>query len=569
MIVKRKYLIYLMFLIAIFLTFSIIIQQVPIFADGSQHGGIIREITKTGSFPLEDFQGTQRNSLNSPISIRTPFLYYPSFYVLGATITSIGFNNINFSLLLLNILPIIISMFFIFLIFKKIFNRTIGLIGATIFIFSNIWLWMVVHRLMEPLIISLFLAIFYLILLKSELDTKNLILFSFLFVGLLLIKQSSFFIIFPLLLMVLFRFGFKKVIFLSLMIGLLFSPFVLFSINNSGSIGLTPPGIPLVDTFLLNPWWESNINDWEIELNNLSDSANLREKTLLQFKEIQLSPQNLLKSKNYLGIVQEFFIYPIMEKGHRGYSPITQKDTFRSFGFILILFVSFLPSYYFSIKKGGNFRFFNIALFLIILTILFGWMKVSVFRHFLFVTPLTIFFILYPLKTLGRKNRFIFLLILFLILLTLFINLGFEIQRDLNYQYTVGHRALPVKEGGLSETIEMSNFIKTNVPKEENIFTNIAEFSYYFDRKIIWDDRLFFIEKEEDVLRMLDHYNFKYVVVPFYSGTVNKDEWKYYLGIPKDSTFNSLLNDKNYFNLIKEYNGFKIYKITFENETNN
>ncbi len=566
MIKKKIFLIYLIFLVAIFLTFSIIIQKVPLFADGSQHGGIIREITKTNFLPLDDFQGTQRNNLNSPISIRTPFLYYLSFYISGAIITLIIYNNINFSLFLLNVIPIIISMLFIFLIFKKIFNKIIGLIGATIFIFSNIWLWMIVHRLMEPLIISLFLAIFYLILLKNELNTKNLVLFSFLFVGLLFIKQSSFFVIFPLLLAVLFKFGFKKVFYLSLMIGILFFPFILFSINNSGSIGLTPPGIPLVDTFFLNPWWESDINSWEIELNNLSNSTNLREKTLLQFKKIQLSPQNLLKSKNYLGIVQEFFIYPIIEEGHRGYSPITQKNSFRPFFFMLILFALFIPYYYQFIKKENSFKVFNLILFLTILIVLFGWMKVSVFRYFLFVTPLTLIFFIYPLVNLKNKNKYAFLLMFFLIMLTLFINLGFEIQRDLNYQYTIGHRALLIKEGGLSETIEISNFIKTNVPKEENIFTNVAEFSYYFDRKIIWDDRLFFIEKEEDILKMLNHYNFKYVIVPFYSGTIDKKYWKYYEGIPSDSTFNKLLINSKYFIVVKEYNAFKIYKLNIKNE---
>jgi hypothetical protein len=557
---KKLSFIYIFLAFSLFLILSIYVQNIPLFSDGSQHGGVIREIIGSGEYPLEDFQGTQRNNLNSAVSIRTPFLYYPSFYVFGSSLSLItGFDE-NTTLFCLNVIPILLSALLVFLIFKRVFNEYGGLIALTLFLFSNVWLWMVVHRLIEPVLIFLFLTIFYLILKINSFKLEHGILLTLLLVGLLLVKQSSFLIIIPLILMLFLKFKIKKSFLVILFLIVLFLPMAFFAISNTGSVGIQPPGIPFLDSHVLDPWWNNDSSEWEIYLDEISNKELLRKRTLGQFKEVQLSAKNLLNSRNYFGIIQEFFIHPIIPQGHQGYSPVSQNETFKPFLLLLLLFLISIPIYIQSLKDKKELKFFSLFLFLTILLVFFAWSFSSVFRYFLFVDALTLSFLIFPLLFIRRKSKYVFVLLLFLILIMLFFNLSSEIKRDLNYQYSVGHRSLPTKEGGLQETMELSQFLKESTKEKELIFSNIAELGYYSDRKLIWDDRLFFIDNQTTLLQFLKNYDFNYLVIPYYSGKFDKKEWVYYQGIPSDSLFNKLLKEGKVFIQIESYRAFTLYK---------
>ena len=166
-----------------------------------------------------------------------------------------------------------------------------------------------------------------------------------------------------------------------------------------------------------------------------------------------------------------------------------------------------------------------------------------------------------------KVNNQVKVILVFLLLVFIFVAVGSEISRDISYKYTVGHRYLPVSnEGGLSETIELSKFLKEKVPKEEAIFSNIAELGYYSERKLVWDDRLFYVDDEKKLIEILRNYNFIYLVIPYYSGSLPKKSWQYYQAIPSDSTFNTLLSKNETFTIVDKKIAFTIYKFN-KNDT--
>ncbi|MCK9596040.1 hypothetical protein M0R19_02570 [Candidatus Pacearchaeota archaeon] len=340
---------------------------------------------------------------------------------------------------------------------------------------------------------------------------------------------------------------------------------MIYLISNTGSIGLTPPGIPIIDQYILHPWWNSSPSAWESTLDILSDSESLRKITLIQFNNIQISPLNLFKNHNYLGIVQEFFIYPVMSQGHQGYSPITQEYTFKIFCFLLIFSLVF--SFKINYKKiKPDLKLFIVGVISLLIFTLIGWARSPVFRYFIFIDFLMLILLVLPILEFKKINKKIAILIIFIVMMSICINLASEVKRDNNYIYTVGHQALISQNGGIFESIELSKFIKDNTPTDSFVFTNIAEVGFYSERKIIWDDRLFFIKNKDDLKKILKNYNFDYLVIPYYSGVESYDNWKYYQGIPKDSEFNKLLLDNSVFTKIKVYNSSTLYRFN-KNET--
>ncbi|MCX7697839.1 MAG: glycosyltransferase family 39 protein [Candidatus Goldbacteria bacterium] len=541
-----------------------IYMNVPPFSDGAIICGVIREISNTGNFPTEDFQGIQRLNLTIPYSIKVPFVYYPSFYILGSCISLITGLNENYVVFFLNLVPIIVSMFLIFLIFRMIFNENFALVITFFYIFSNIWLWLLIHRLIDTILIMFFLFIFYIFLKINKLNKLNIIGCSFLLVGFLLFKQTVYFMLPPLFFFLLLKFDKIKVIYISVICCIIFLPFLIYCIKNTNSLTLIPKGIPFIEEKILNPWWNNELEEWDKKLNDMVNYKELRAKTLNQFKEVQMSLQNLINKRDYGAIIQNFFLYPINNKGIQGYSSIVQKNIYKSFLILFIISFIFFIKFYKSNILQENFRYYIKLLIFSIFIVIIGWFYNSVFRYYIYIGTLTLFLIFYFLLIILRENKYIFLIVFFVSFLFTIFNIKEEIKRDFDYQYTIGHRFLSSKNGGLYEVMEASHYIKNNTFKNQNIFSNIPEISYYAERKIIWDDRLFFIEKEMDLIFFLKKFNFKYLAIPFYSGTVDKKDWRYFDGIPSDSLFNKLLQNSKYFSLVKKYNGFTIYIFNFE-----
>lgn len=76
---------------------------------------------------------------------------------------------------------------------------------------------------------------------------------------------------------------------------------------------------------------------------------------------------------------------------------------------------------------------------------------------------------------------------------------------------------------------------------------------------------MFFIDDIETLRRVLENYDYEYVVLPFYSGSTVKDNWLYYQAVPADSVFYTLLNDEKFFNIIETNETFTAYKKIFFN----
>lgn len=553
--------VYFFFICLLFIILSLFVQKVSFFTDGAQHAGTIRYIMEVNDIPDEDFQHIQRNNLNTPVSIRTPFLYPPLFYIEGSVLSLITDSNETFGIILLNILPYLIAGLFLFIIFRKNYNLKIALISFTLFILCNISYWFTVHRLIEPLSLMMFMLLLFLLVNKNRFDQKSIvIILSLILSCLYLIKQTNLLIvstfIFSLLILKEYKLSLKIIV-----VTLLFlTPALIYNLSNSGTFGVYPPGVPIIDS-LMDPWWQEEVASWETELNSLSNSDNLRERTLSQFKQIQISPQNLIKSQNYGGLIQHFFVYPIIYQGNREYSPRNVSDIYPFYLFLLILCI-----FYFVEKKSPTFnknkrsKTYSTFLVMLLLFTLIFWFRFSVFRYFLFFSFLSIaFFALGLYYVLRKVNKMSKILVVFIFFIFTFTILSTEIERDLNYEYTVSHRTIPNQAGGVFETEQAGEFLKNVTLPEENIFSNIPELNYYANRPIIWDDRLFFIE-EPDLIDVIKYYNFTYLAIPYYSGNLKKSEWRYNEGIPLDSAFNSLLKDSSYFTEVRKYGALTIYK---------
>ena len=157
------------------------------------------------------------------------------------------------------------------------------------------------------------------------------------------------------------------------------------------------------------------------------------------------------------------------------------------------------------------------------------------------------------------KSSLVAVLCIVSLCFVVFYNLYFEVNRDLAYQYTAMHRTVPAQNGGLQDSINFGNkFSATD--KSTHIFTPMVEIAYYQKKKFLWDDRLFFLKDEGTILKYLQFYDFKYVVLPFYSGSTNIDNWVYYQGVPGDSKFYQLLEDARYFKIVESNNTFTAYE---------
>jgi hypothetical protein len=329
----------------------------------------------------------------------------------------------------------------------------------------------------------------------------------------------------------------------------------------NGSIESVPVSIPVLNN-AITPWWEAPVAPWELELNNLSDSTNLRNKTLAQFKEVQISPIILIKSADYAALVQNFIVYPITARGDQGYTSSIQKTTYSIYLLLFVFSVFFILSKRFTVSSDAKLLVLFVALLLC--SVALAWAEFSVFRYFVFIAFFTICFLSLGVEAVKRFNsRLVMVMILALIVLTT-VMLTVEIRRDLNYAHTVGHRAIPGNIGGVNETMAAAMYLDTVVPANESIFSNIQELGYYADRKLVWDDRLFFIDNRSALLDIMQNYNFNYVVLPYYSSSVTEAQWKYYLGVPKESAFDLLLQDKKYFTVREKYNAFVIYERVHE-----
>ena len=558
------------------ITSSYVFSELFMFGDGGYHATIAREIVNTGFYPLSDPNGWP-NPLWKPISFAPPITHPPHYYVLASTLT-VFVGEVILSMEILNTISMVLVFISMYIISKRYLSTKVSLITIAILGYTPLFMWNLSHRVADNTIYFLVLVTIWTLIISIEKDRKrDLILLALFCASLFLIKLTTIPILLAVPIILLFMgekcsytHRFKSITLLLIVIFILVTPYLGYSLNTRGTISYAPPGMPIIDENILHPWWTWNLTNWENELNEQSNAELLLEKQKVvdEYKGNKLA--KILKDKQYLSILQFVSVFPIYsEANNHWYSPFTN-NVYPLFLLVFILGIL-------TIKQIGH-KFIRILLILTIIAFVFNSI-LGMARYFFYIAIL--WSMIYGLGislicNSMKKSSYKFIPILFCIL---FIFLGMtyasEIEHVTQYKNSY-HHDIYKNDAGIAELISFSK--EYDIPEEKNIFSpNQLEVPFYLDRPIIWDYRLFFIS-EEDILRYFPNYNVSYLIIsnymlddtvwsPVYKSKIQntKENW---IGtsIPIDSDFYRLLKTSPHFRFIKKYKAFSVYEFIGETD---
>ncbi len=536
----------------------------PLFSDSAFHASIIRSINETGIFPT--FSPVGWVALDMHPTSFSPYLTHPPlFYILGSYLSHFGFS-IRASLSVINIMPTVAAVYFFYKLVKSFFNTQIALLSALILAFLPLSIWLVSHRIMEPLQYLLSMCTFYYA--KKFIDTKftpNLWLAAVFASGILYIKITSLFIVLSFIaFLVLMKVRAKLILATSILIFTLYLPYMAFSISSRGSFAYAPPGFPIIDSKILKPWWNRKLSDEEVKLNAASNNEYLQNKIRQTDRDRRLFIQDNIKKGDAGEIFQYFNPYPVSGSANPHWY-----STIRVFtGLFTVMSVIGLVIYF---KKHRKNKFHYLILPLFLFTAIYL-TQVTEIRYFFTLNILFIvFYSLTICELINSANKWpvrysIFASLIIILSITAFS----EILHSYRYKSSFIHNTTPTGQG-------ISELPKVNLSDDQNgssiLFTPAnSEASYYLNRTTIWDYRLFFVDKY-NALKYLNEYKVKYLIIPnnylnqeIYSfekqrEVVNdKSNWQG-SSIPIDSDFYQLLNNSSVIVKTQSFGAFSVYEV--------
>lgn len=545
-------------LIGIFATW-----RMPIFSDSAYHASVIREVVNSGTFPVYSPIGWT-NHYATPLSYSPFFTQPPLFYTLGASLNLLGFN-LETTLTLINIIPSVLTILFFYKFISLFFTKKIAIYSTFFLIFMPMNIWLLSHRLMEPLQYLLGIcSLYYLEKFNKSNNLKYLLLISIFFAAVLYIKITSLFLVLAAMLYLFARkVQFKKVLLVILIVTLLYTPYALFSITTRGTIAYAPPGFPVIDKYLFNPWWNWEKTEDEKQLAGTSDQDALT-KILDEYdKNRRDFIQKDFINFNFFNILQNFTIYPVSESANaHWFSSFLNAKNFYLFMFslgILIYLIKFRKSKY------------HLLIIPLLIFTLYYLTKVAELRYFFILNILLVVSYGIALNFLfsSIKQNTIKIFIFAFVSMTLFTMTGDALFHSYRYRNSLTHNLMP-EGAGVSELESISKQYKCS--SSENVFTNAnSEIAYYLNCRGVWDNRLFFIP-ENEIEKYLDIYNVRLLILPnylvkenTYSAKTNSNvdnllaNWEGST-IPLDSPFYRYLNSQNNVEKVKEFISFTIYR---------
>jgi 4-amino-4-deoxy-L-arabinose transferase-like glycosyltransferase len=475
-----------------------------------------------------------------------------------------GFSYI-YSLDIAAVLPMLLSIIFLYLLLKEYFSITTARLSAIILLLMPMNIWLISHRLMEPLQYLFSLAAFY--YLKKYIDRKKLsplILASIFVCAVLYIKITSLFVLVAAIIyLLLSRAGFKKVLIFTAIITILYSPYAIFGLKTRGTVSYSPPGLPIVDKYISNPWWNWPKNQTEKKLALESNQVELTNKINNYNRNKRSFIQDQLKDKHPANVLQDYGVLGFSSDANQHwFSPTSFANGF----YLLIFIVGFFV--YVTRYRRTDYSLFLLPLFILVTYYL---MAVAELRYFYIFNILLIVFsaigFLALIKTV-RNPQFEMLLCCFFAASLLLVNIS-EVNHSRSYHYSIAHNLTPVGTG----LVELKRFYpKSSSMPPGNVFTFAnSEVGYYLNRKTVWDSRLFFVTKKE-VPIYLDAYNVKLIVLPRYLVTPttynfilknDKPNTKKYWGgnsVPLDSGFFAYIQDQTKARLVQNSPALLIYE---------
>lgn len=537
------------------------VSDMPLFSDSAFHASVIREIQTTGNFLVHSPVGWVALDMH-PLSYLPYLTHPPQFYLLNTSLVLLGFN-IKTSLSITSILPTILTVFFFYKLVDLYFDNRIALISSLLLVFMPMSVWLISHRIMEPL--QYLLSISGLLYLKRFIDNPKksyIVLASIFFSVVLYIKITSLFIVVAAVIYLLIsRINFKSTFIFCFLVFALYVPYMIFAINTRGSISYSPPGLPIFDKHIFNPWWEWEITDREKELNTTSNYEEILMRLGTYDRNKRSFIQDDFQARDYSNILQKYNIMPIsMNANPHWFSP---ELSFTNF--YLLLFLAGCVIYIVNYRSS---QFHNIIVPLLIFTTYY-FTLVAEIRYFyvlnILMTVITAIAFLKLLDMTVSRLAKIFLVSSLVISLSL-ISVS-ELKHSYQYKYSLSHNIMS-KGNGLAELPKAIPYIDDS---HASIYTSAnSEVSYYLNRRTVWDPRLFFIpESQIDIY--LDLYEVDLILLPKYLFRSHIYDYKTEKelvnsvfswqgnSIPLDSGFYKYLNSDRVTH-VGEYNTFYLYR---------
>ncbi len=554
----------LVFIILTSLLIGIIsVTGLPLFSDSAFHASIIRDIVRSGDFPSKSPVGWVAVDMH-PLSF-APFLTHPPlFYLMSAMMVLLGVN-ITTSLSIITILATILSVYYFYRIVCHFFNERLAFISALFLAATPMSIWINSHRIMEEVQILLGLcAIFYITKYLESISSKDIVLSGIFSAALLYIKITSLFVVVSTVIyLVLNKTKLKDLIVYALTISLLYLPYLGFSVVTRGSISYAPPGFPIIDHYIFKPWWNWQKSADELALNAESNQDNLIQSLKTFDRNKRSFIQDSFKKWNVIDVIQNYNTFRISNSAN--YSWFSTSTVFQYF--YLALFV--LGIVIFAVKYRHT-KYHYLLMPLLILTT-FYLTKSAEVRYYFTLNILCIVF--YSIAFDEILNKYpasifrVFITSVLMVSLTTFIYSEMATAR--RYKYSLVHNLMP-EDQGFIELVKAKPII--NTATKNVIFTPAnSEVSWYLDKMTAWDYRLLFIS-EKSIVKYLDLYNVKQLILPNYLTNENIYNYKlkadvpntkkYWQGtsIPLDSDFYKYINDKKMVTTVGNFNSFTIYE---------
>jgi len=519
-----------------------LLLTVPIFADGAIYAKTILDTINWG-FVSNDIS------------------YLPNFFLIGAVLTLFT-KNVEITLAILNILPILLLIILMYSVLSKQFNKQVGLYTAVFLSFTPMFLWVISHRLIDPL--TYFFPILfiwaYLRFIRSFNSKEGILIAIFLLTMIGLKSTLLPFIIGIFLHMAYSLLKNTKKQYIKIIKGVgiagfftifLFLPYLQYCYPIYASY--ICPHEKLEEQYIFSILPEQKLE----QIIQIQNQFLIKQGTLLYLPDY-------LKEGEITGALQFFSLLPVYEKarGH-WFSPFAGSV----WSIFLVIFL-FGMIYWI---KGGFFKK-DYSKFLIISSIgIIPFMRYfAIMRYLFYINIMTSVFFGFGFYYITKKIKtlkFAGAVMTAIVVVSLSLLIAGEVEDILPYKNSYGHNRVP--EGGVSELVEVKKDIPAIVGA--TIFTLASEPAYYLNGETMWDWRLFFVNNEEDIIAYFEHYNITYLIIPKYSlckkvwvgdrqVTNDLENFANPFAVPLDSTFYHMLNDGT-FQKIKEYKAFIVHKV--------
>jgi len=553
--------------------------QLTLYDDGAAFGTIIKEICVKGEIIDYNPNGWVLSPVLGSPSVKPILTYGPSFFFISNSLLTLFTNNERLSLNISATIFILLLIIITYKLFKLGFPKKIAIYSAFLIPFIPLIYFFVGGYMETTLGFLCILSIYWYIKFKSKPTLSNSVVLSLLLLATYWVKFSSIILIIAISILLLLDIKSegksRKIILIFCIFLILSTPLFLFTVQSNGTLSLTQTAkIPILDNYVFHPWWNWEKEEWDKQLDKDSNWRYYEEKRMQYSLKSRSTMLENLMNGNIKSTIQFFSAFPLSSK-------VGEYHIFQGYiwsPLFLFLVVIGILGYLVSIKKNleasKNLAFKNFNLVLIILTVLFIYVFLNggiILRHMFYFLILCMIFYGYGIYFIAKKlSKLGKILLVMVVIIALIQTSMFSYQKKLDFKNSFGHVFL--QKGGRKDLKILKKEIK--LPEHKNIFAPAEEVPYYLNRRVIWDERIFFVSEEKLPLYFM-HFNVSYLIIPKWmlreiiGGKYNKID-NYPTGnvwnpVPTDSAFYKLLIEEKHFKKVKEYGGFYVYRFDFEN----